>query len=423
MWEKRIPVKEAKSLRGPVEIAGWAHEVRSIGKLKFIILRDSTGKVQVMLKQGIVPDELLSLHINKEDFLYVKGQVVDSKFAQDGVEVIPHSIEILGKVGKKLPVDPAGVVESDFDTRLNYRYIDLRRKEVSDVFRIKSIVSNAFRSFAVQNGFVEIHTPSLVGAATEGGADLFEVEYFERKAYLAQSPQLYKEMAVLGGLEKVFMQVPVFRAEKHNTVTHLNEIIQMDVEMALVDCIGAMDWLEKFFLHICKEAVSSPVGEEYSLAAPKKVMRLTYSEIVDRLNSEGASIEWGRDFTKEEEKKIAEIVGRDAFFIYEWPTEVRAFYSMPKDDRVCNAFDLIYKGLEISSGAQRIHVPELLEAQLSKRGLNPQDFSFFIDAFYYGAPPHSGWSIGLERLVMKLMNLPNIRDAMLFPRDRMRLHP
>lgn len=423
MWEKRVLIKDAKSLRGPVEIAGWAHEVRDIGKLRFIILRDGSGKVQVMLKQGLVPEELFKLHLNKEDFLYVKGKVVESRFAQDGVEIVPESIEILGKVSRKLPVDPAGVVESDYDTRLNYRYLDLRRKEVSDVFKLKSIVSNSFRSFALENGFVEIHTPALVGAATEGGADLFEVEYFERKAYLAQSPQLYKEMAILGGLEKVYMQVPVFRAEKHNTTTHLNEIIQMDVEMAMVDHMGAMDWLEKFFIYICREAASSSIGEEYQIVAPAKVPRFTYSQIVDKLNSNGFSVEWGRDFTKEEESKMAEIIEDEAFFIYEWPTEVRAFYSMPKDGKVCNAFDLVYKGLEVSSGAQRIHIPELLEAQLKKRGLDPQSFSFFTEAFCYGSPPHSGWSIGLERLVMKLMNLRNIRDASLFPRDRMRLHP
>jgi aspartyl-tRNA synthetase len=225
------------------------------------------------------------------------------------------------------------------------------------------------------------------------------------------------------------MTVPVFRAEKHNTTSHLNEITQMDIEMGFADHKDAMDVLEKVSLHVLS-GVKRELGEEIEktfgeLVVPEKVPRYTYTELVSKLNDSGFEMKHGWDFTKEAEKKLHDILKEELYFIYDWPTEVRAFYSMPSGENpsVCHAFDLMYRGLEISSGAKRIHLPALLEEQLRKRGLDPYNFEFYINAFRMGAPPHAGWSIGLERLVMKMCSQENIRECMLFPRDRTRLLP
>jgi aspartyl-tRNA synthetase len=268
-----------------------------------------------------------------------------------------------------------------------------------------------------------------VSAATEGGTELFPVEYFEKKAFLAQSPQLYKQLAVIGGMDKVFMVTPVFRAEKHNTTTHLNELISLDIEMGFADHNDAMDVLEDVVRNIISEVLKSCPEElkllESDLHIPEKIKRHTYTEIVELLNRKGEKMAWGADFSKEQESKASGLLGEEIFFVTEWPTKSRAFYSMPneQDPKICNAFDLMYGGLEIASGAQRIHIPKLLVGQLTSRGLDPKEFEFYVDAFKMGAPPHAGWAIGAERLAMKLCNRNNIRECALFPRDRTRITP
>jgi len=424
-------IRDAKKERGTVRIAGWVHDFRDLGKLKFVLVRDITGIMQVTLKKGVVDDGLLeAVKLNKEDVVSFHGELKENKIAPDGVELIPKEFTLLNKVERKLPVDPTGVVPSEIDTRLDYRYIDLRKKEVSLIFRTKAIAARAFRDKLTELGFLEIHPSAITGAATEGGADVFQLQYFENKAYLVQSPQLYKQLAVIGGMDKVMMTVPVFRAEKHNTTTHLNEITQMDIEMGFADHNDAMDVLEQVTLHMLK-TVKAEVGDEIAamkwaeVVVPAKVPRYSYTELVEKLNASNFEMKHGWDFTKEAERKLHDILGDELYFIYDWPTEVRAFYSMPdeKNPEICHAFDLMYRGLEISSGAKRIHLPALLEGQLRKRGLDPADFEFYLNAFRMGAPPHAGWSIGLERLVMKMCSQENIREAMLFPRDRVRLLP
>jgi nondiscriminating aspartyl-tRNA synthetase len=424
-------IKDAKAERsGIVRIAGWVHDFRDLGKLKFVQLRDITGIMQVTMKKGVVDDALLAaVKLNKEDVVSFEGELKENKIAPDGVEMVPTGFEILNKVERKLPVDPTGVVPSELDTRLDNRYIDLRRKEPTLIFKTKSLAVNAFREKLREMRFIEMHPSAVTGAATEGGADVFELQYFENKAYLVQSPQLHKQLAVIGGLDRVYMTVPVFRAEKHNTTSHLNEITQMDIEMGFADHKDAMDILEAVTLHILK-TVKKELGEEIDktfgeLKVPDKVPRYSYTELVDKLNANSFEMKHGWDFTKEAEKKLHEILGDELYFIYDWPTNVRAFYSMPdeKNPEFCHAFDLMYRGLEISSGAKRIHVPAILEEQLRKRGLDPVDFEFYINAFRMGAPPHAGWSIGLERLVMKMCSQENIRECMMFPRDRVRLMP
>ncbi len=424
-------VSQAKSSVGQeVTLAAWVNEVRDLGKVRFLLLRDKTGIIQVFAKKGGVPDDLFEKMVHpRETVVLVKGKIVESKIASGGVELQPSSIEVLNTPSIKIALDLTGQVPSELDVRLDNRYIDLRAPMASSIFKIKSQAARAFRESLLAAEFTEIHPPCLVAAATEGGADLFKVQYFEREANLAQSPQLYKQLAVIGGMDKVFMTTPVFRAEKHNTLAHLNEVLQMDIEMGFCDENDAMDVLERTFLDILKSVKANCSTEleilKTELVVPKKINRHTYTSLVDKLNKAGVSMEWGDDFDREKEAKLQELLGEEAYFITEWPTAIRAFYSMPdeKNPKICKAFDLMYRGLELSSGAQRIHVPELIIEQLKSRDLDPSAFEFYINAFRTGAPPHAGWSIGIERLVMKMCNLNNIREAAMFPRDRHRLTP
>ncbi|MEK6982030.1 MAG: aspartate--tRNA(Asn) ligase [Candidatus Micrarchaeota archaeon] len=425
-------IKDAKKeTENEVYVAGWVHDVRDLGKLKFVTLRDRTGILQVIAKAGKVDDSILEkMKLNREDVVAFKGKIVANKIAPDGVELVPSSVEILSKVEHKLPVDPSDVVKAEIDTRLDYRYVDLRKKTTSAIFHIKSIVATTFRQRLVELGFLEIHPSCITGAATEGGSDVFQIQYFETPAYLVQSPQLYKQMAVIGGMDKVFITMPVFRAEKHNTTTHLNEITQMDIEMGFADHNDAMNILEDVTLSILR-SVKKTAHEDLvtlgqgDLKIPDKIPKYNYSELVEKLNKHDYAMEWGADFSKDAEKKLGEILGEELYFIEGWPTKIRAFYSMPREDNeeICNAFDLIYRQLEISSGAQRIHNASKIEDQLRKRGLEETRFEFYLNAFRLGAPPHAGWSIGLERLTMRICGSENIREAMMFPRDRVRLYP
>ncbi len=414
-----------------VRIAGWVHEIRDLGAILFVLVRDKTGISQAVIKKKTAPEKLVSAaqELVKETAVVVSGTVRASKQAPGGFEIAPESMDIVGPVHKKVPLDVTGKVPAELDTRLDARFIDLRRAGPSAIFRIRALAQKAFREKLLELGFLEINPPTIVSASTEGGSDLFHVQYFEKDAFLAQSPQLYKQLAVLGGMDKVFMTVPVFRAEKHNTVSHLNEVTQMDAEMGFANDQDALDVLEKVFLHILSSvkehgsAELSVLGQEINV--PTSLQRFTYDQVLAALQPKYKDLTWGHDFSKEMELAMPELLGQEAFFITDWPTQVRAFYSMPheKEPKKCKAYDLMYRGIELASGAQRIHVPDLLIQALKSRGLDPDDFESYIDAFRYGAVPHAGWSIGSERLTMQLTGQKNIRECALFPRDRHRLLP
>lgn len=411
-----------------VTIAGWVHEVRETAKITFLIIRDSTGTAQVIGKEGESDQSTIKmLSLPKESVICVTGIVKASKEAKRGFEIIPKKIVDLNPLTAAIPFEVTGKVPADIDVRLNNRHIDMRRKETLAIFKIESTVLNAFTSFFSKKGFIQIRTPSIISEASEGGADLFSVRYFEREAYLAQSPQLYKQLAIIGGFDKVFMVVPVFRAEKSNTTYHTTECTQMDIEIGFADHKDAMKLLSACFTYILKEVKKRNKTELESLGIEleiPKVKSVTYSTIIKRLRERGYAIEPGHDFSKEHEKAIQQEFG-NAVIIKEYPTAVRAFYSMPNQSNpdLCNSFDLIYNGFEICSGAQRIHNADMLTKALKEKGLDPAKFEFYINAFREGAPPHAGWSIGLERFVMCIAKCSNIRETSLFPRDRKRLTP
>jgi nondiscriminating aspartyl-tRNA synthetase len=414
-----------------MKFQGWVEEIRNIGSIKFIKLHTVEEDLQITLKKEEVDKQLFDSidKITRQSAIVVEGDIRENKEAPGGKEIIPKKIEVVGLSEVPLPLDPSGKTPAELETRLDWRFLDFRNRKTVAVYKIQNWIIRAFRDYLIKNNFFEIQPPCIIASASEGGAELFKLQYFEKQAYLAQSPQLYKQMGAIS-FGKVFCIMPVFRAEKFNKPTHLNEIRQMDVEIAFVESEeDAMKVLEECFVHILetiKENCKRELGIlKRELEIPKlPLKRITYEEAVELLKKEGEEIEYGQDFSKLQEQKLGEIVGK-AFFIKEWPTELKAFYAMPFENnpKICRAFDLIYEGLEISSGTQRIHIPELLINQLKSKELNPDDFKFYIDCFRFGAPPHAGWSIGLERITMKICGLNNIQEATMFPRTRTRLTP
>ncbi|MBI3190731.1 aspartate--tRNA(Asn) ligase [archaeon] len=414
-----------------VTVAGWVHKVRDIGKVKFLIIHDKDGEIQITAKKGECPDDVFReiSSISRESVVSVKGTAKANKSAPAGMEVFPENLTIVSKAQAPLPLETDPSIKSELDTRLNYRFIDLRRKEVAAIFRIKDVVHRSFIKYMEQEGFTLMHVPCVVAAATEGGTNLFPVSYFENEAFLSQSPQLYKQMLMASGVDKVLIVTPVFRAEEHNTTRHLNESTQMDIEVAFVedeqDALNYMqdsiNFIYKNVQHLCKPQLDV-LGRK--LVMPdQKFKQVTYDQALELLKKDDIKIKWGDDLTPEAERVLCKKF--NPVIVTKWPTDVRAFYCMhePGNEKVCRGYDLLIDGMEISSGAQRLHDYEKLVAEMKRRKMNPKSFSFYLDAFRFGCPPHAGWSFGLERLTMVICGLKNIREAMLWPRDRTRITP
>lgn len=409
-----------------VEIAGWVKNTRDLSKVKFLLLRDNSGLIQITGIKGKTHESIFKdmEKIPRESVVYVKGTVKDSKQAPGGKEINPDEITVLSSA-EELPIDVSDFSKTELPKRLDYRFLDLHRKKIQAIFKIQNEIARSFREFFYNKRFTEVFLPSIISSSSEGGTELFSVKYFEKNAYLAQSPQLYKQMIATSPLEKVFTITPVWRGEKHNTIRHLNESRQMDIEVAFIGQEECMKYLEESIKHIVKEVIEKCKEElkilDVKLKIPK-VKYLSYEETVKLLK-----INFGEDFSPEDEKKLDKLFPDTLIFVHSWPVDLKPFYIMPKNQdenaKLSEGFDAIYKGLEISSGGQRIHLPELLEKKLKGKGLNLKSFKNYIDSFKFGAPVHSGWSIGLERLTMLICNLPNIREACLFPRDRDRLSP
>jgi len=423
-----MDIADALNISKEISLRGWIAELRDLKKLQFIVLRDRTGDLQIIIKDN---PEMASkfAELTKEDYVEITGTLVTNTQARLGVEMVPRAIKILSKSEQPLPIDISGKIETSLDKRLDYRFLDLRRREISSIFRIQSEICKVFREFFRSKGFIEIWTPGIIAEAAEGGTELFTVNYFDETAYLAQSPQLYKQQAVISNLEKVFSITPVWRAEPHDTSKHLNELRQMDIEMANADDELVMDLLAEFIQQVVKE-INKNCKEEleaigYELKIPKKIM-LEYNKAIQVLQDAGLKISYGDDISSEAEKKLSDIYGKEnMIFLKKWPLKLKPFYIMPteEDPDISTGFDMDFGGIELCSGGQRVHNPELLSKRIKECGLDPKDFKFYIDSFKYGAPKHAGWSVGLERLTMVFCGLSNIREACLFPRDSKRIKP
>jgi nondiscriminating aspartyl-tRNA synthetase len=420
-----------------VVLMGWTHILRDKGKIKFLVLRDEHGTVQVTIPQKKVSQEVFETagKLKPETVIAIYGEVVVSSQAPGGVEIIPKTLHILN-TAERLPIDVVeGKVDIDLDTRLNHRILDLRKPTINAIFRVQHNLVRFAREFLEKNDFLEIHTPKIVAEATEGGANLFEVKYFEKKAYLAQSPQFYKQLMLLAGFGRVFEVAPVFRAEKHNTRRHVNEYTSFDFEMAWISSVeDVMKMEERMLNHSFKKTKEAAAQEIEILGIDLKVpsvpfKRIKFAETVDLLNQEGKDLKLTDDIDPDSEQLLGQIFpekfGTDIVFITHYPLELRPAYTMPSltDEGMTESFDLTYKGMEITTGGQRIHLYDLLVERFRAKGFNPPDFSFYLDPFKYGAPPHGGLGLGVERLTMQILGIENIREATLLPRDRDRLTP
>ena len=426
------PSLEGKS----VIIMGWISSIRDHGNIQFIMLRDKDGDTQIIAKKGQCPDLVYEqvLQLKEHTSLGVNGKVISQRKAPNGIEIIPLELKVFSIPIQAPPFmvqnrNPAGI-----DTRLDFRAIDLRRKYLQDIFIIRNNILKYIRHFLSNEKFIEVNTPKIIATASEGGTALFPIFYYEREAFLAQSPQIYKEQLTMA-FEKVFEIGPIFRAEPSRTNRHLSEATSIDIESAFVDYNDIMVLLEKMIQFIIKslsEDDNIKNSPELDID-PKKINdnnksfpRLKYSELIERFRNIGEKVRWGDDISSQLIKKLDDDrLNNNFYFITDWPTAAKPFYVKENQDdsKICESFDLMYGSLEISSGSTRISNKEILIDRMKKKGLNLNSFDYHLRIFSYGVPPHAGCGIGLERLLMTLTKIDNIRDAILYPRDIDRLAP
>ncbi|MEW6043940.1 MAG: aspartate--tRNA(Asn) ligase [Thermoproteota archaeon] len=407
-----------------VVVGGWVEDLRKLGKLTFLTVRDATGLAQVIVRdENAIPEDL-----TRQTIVMVKGTIQDTKARDFKFEIKADNIDILTKAIHPLPIDPIGRLESNIDNRLNARALDLRNQRVAAIFKIRHHVLASLRKTLTQKRFIEITTPKIIGSASEGGANLFSLEYFGKKAYLAQSPQLYKEQLTIG-LERVFEIASFYRAEKSHTGRHLTEFTSVDIEAAFMDYTDVMDVLEDLIISVFSDVAQNCASElsilERKLEIPKKPFdRITYTQALDELAKAGVKLAMGDDLLDSHLK----ILGQNHpgfFFLIDWPMSLKPFYIHEKDDdpKISRSFDLQYGYLELSSGGRRLHDPAKLKARLSEQGLDPANFEDHLRSFDWGMPPHSGWGMGLERLMTVIIGIDNVREVVLYPRDPERLSP
>jgi len=413
-----------------VIVLGWVFDIRDLGGIRFIILRDRDGTVQITIPRKKVNAEVVrkSDVLQRQYSIGVKGTVKKTEITPRGVEVIPNEIRILGVAQHPLPLDVTGKTPAQIDARLDARVLDLSREENQAVFKIQHAALEATRHFLSKAGFLEVHTPRLIASATEGGAALFPVNYYDQKAYLAQSPQLYKEQLIID-FEKVFEIGHFFRAEESHTRMHTSEFMSIDIEQAFATATDVMEVLEELIHYIC-EVVNDRCQRELKILKHKvdvpetPFKRFTYDQMIDELEKKKTEVKWGEDIPTPALRVLGKLHPH-FYFITDWPKTARAFYIKTKEDnpKLTEGFDLMWRSLELTSGGSRVDSKGVLIERLKEKGLNPDSFRFHLQAFDYGMPPHAGWATGLARLTMMLTGRQNIREVTLFPRDRFRLTP
>ena len=408
-----------------VVLGGWIEDLRKLGKMTFITLRDVSGISQVIVK-GELNDNLGE--INRQSVVSIKGIVQETKARDFDFEIKAEEIEVLGKAVHPLPVDPIGRMESNIDTRLNHRALDMRNQKTAAIFKLRHHVLASLRKTLSEKKFIEITTPKIIGSASEGGANLFSLEYFGKTAYLAQSPQLYKEQMTIG-LERVFEISNFYRAENSHTGRHLSEFTSVDIEAAFMDYNDVMDVLESLVMEVYKYTAENCKKEQeaigHIITIPSVPFeRITYTQCIDELKKAGEKVEFGDDLLDSHLR----IIGNNHpgfYFLMDWPMKLKPFYIREKDENpeLSRSFDLQFGYLELSSGGTRLHDPEILKARLKEQGLDPAQFADHLQTFDWGMPPHSGWGMGLDRLMTTLIGIDNVREVVLYPRDPDRLKP
>jgi len=410
-----------------VSIAGWIEDIRDIGKVAFLTIRDIRGAAQVVLSANTLS---VAKDKPRQSAVIVSGVVQRSKSKDFPLEIKAEKVNIVTEATHPLPIDPTGRVESAIDKRLDSRALDLRNPKTSSIFLLRSAVLDNIRTTLRSKAFIEVNTPKIIGSASEGGANLFGFEYFKKQAYLAQSPQLYKEQLILA-LDRVFEIAAYFRAENSHTVRHLTEFLSVDIEAAFINYEDAMDLAEEVIRNtfnvnkIMDRTDGDVLHDQLKLPTPRfPIDRLTYEQCIEELGKEGEKLEFGEDLSDGSLRKLGEI-HKGFYFITDWPLKLKPFYIHEKPDnlKLSQSFDLQYGYLELISGGQRQHDPVKLHKRLIDQGLNPMNFDRHLRVFGWGMPPHSGWGLGFDRLMMVLTRSDNIRETVLYPRDTERLIP
>ena len=434
---ERTLINELKNhLNSEVLLQGWVQEVRNLSKIKFIILGDRTGDMQTLaLKAETEPVSFDAIsEITKESVVEIRGTPKENKESRWEIEVLIKSVKLISKAEVPLPIDNTDKSMTILDKRLDFRFLDTRNIKHAAILKVRSKIAKIFTNFFDENGFTNINTPKMTKIGVESGAELFEVNYFGKPMYLAQSPQVYKQMFVSGGFERVYEIAPVFRAEKSHTVRHLTEFTGVDFEMGFIkDFTDVMDFIEQMFVNLinhlkkeCSEELKL-LGIEHKI--PHKIPRISLEEAKEVLFKKGKKYKKDEDLDSEGEKLLGELVKEkydsEFLFLTHFPWEVKPFYQM-KDERnkdVTKSFDLLFNGLEICSGSQREHRYEVWRKQAKEKGLNPDAMPEFGSIFRYGMPPHGGAGFGLDRIAQRLLLLENIKEAVLLPRDPERVTP
>ncbi len=420
-----------------VTVAGWLQDTRNLGGISFLLVRDRSGIVQITcLKKKLGDDAFAKLNaVPRESVVAVTGELKPNQQVSSGFEILPQAFQVIAEAASPLPIGVIDKVGVELDTRLNSRFMDLRKSQVLAVFRIRELLIRGMREYLTSQGFMEVTTSKIVAAGAEGGSTLFPIKYFERQAYLAQSPQLYKQMLMGAGLDRIYELAPAYRAEQSDTVRHIAEFASLDIEMSFIrseedvmDTLeGLMEYSLEYVLRDGKKYLDE-LGVEVSV--PKMPFpRITFAEAVKLLEEAGVMVPG--DLDTESEKKLGEIMlvrhGAEMYFITKFPSELKknTFYAMrdPANPELTNYFDLDYRGEELVSGGQREHRIGVLINQLEEIGYDPKDFEFYLQAFRYGMPPHGGFGLGIERVLHMMLRLPNIRECVMFPRDMYRVTP
>ena len=408
-----------------VVFGGWIVDLRKLGKMAFLTIRDVTGMCQVIVKG----DSMNLLEgLNRQSVVRITGKVQASKAKDFDFEIAASEIQVLAKAEYPLPIDPIGRLESDIDNRLNSRALDMRNQKTASIFKLRHHVLSSIRETLSKEKFIEITTPKIIGSASEGGANLFGLDYFGNQAYLAQSPQLYKEQMTIG-LERVFEISGFYRAEKSHTGRHLSEFTSVDIEAAFMDYTDVMNVLEKLIVDVFRKTSEKCKIEQEHIGNQIKVPdspfeRITYSQALDELKNNDIKLEFGDDLMDSHLRTLGNN-HPEFYFLTDWPMKLKPFYIHEKDDdpTLSRSFDLQHGYLELSSGGRRLHDPEQLKARLKEQELDPANFSDHLESFGWGMPPHSGWGLGLDRLMTVLIGIDNVREVVLYPRDPDRLKP
>jgi aspartyl-tRNA synthetase len=433
-----MKINELKENESKVTVNGFVDKIRNLQYVQFVILRDTTGKVQITIEKNEENKKLVEIidNLKEESTLKVTGTLMlNEKIKLNGMEIIPDEIEVTSTCIEDLPINYKDPASSNIDTRLNYRFLDLRNEKNLLMFKVQTCFVNAMRDYVVKNNFIEIHTPKLIGAASESGSEVFELKYFDRKAYLAQSPQFYKQMALASGFEKVFEIAPAFRAENSNSYRHATEFTSFDIEFSYINSYEDVMSFEEDLLIAGLSKVKEQYGEEIKKVFnvdinvptkpfPRVKLEDLYKELEEKYNFHMDFEDVG-DMNNESEKLASQLIkekyGHEFVFITDFSANKRAFYHMRKDG-IPQGYDLIWKGCEITTGAQREHRYEILKKQAEEKGLG-EDIKFYMDFFKYGCPPHGGFALGIDRLTMLMLETGSLKETMFIFRGPNRIEP